>query len=88
MVAHTYNPSYSGGRDQEDCSLIPAHANSSQEPSSKKIPSQKKGDGRVVQGVGLSSSPGTKKKTKESENWEWDVTQVAEHIPGKQKALS
>jgi hypothetical protein len=23
-VAHTYNPSYSGGRDQEDCDLKPA----------------------------------------------------------------
>jgi hypothetical protein len=21
LVAHTYNPSYSGGRDQEDCGL-------------------------------------------------------------------
>jgi hypothetical protein len=31
-VAHTYNPSYSGGRDQEDCSLKPALANSSQDP--------------------------------------------------------
>jgi hypothetical protein len=28
-VAHTYNPSYSGGRDQEDCGLKPAWANSS-----------------------------------------------------------
>jgi hypothetical protein len=24
LVAHTYNPSYSGGRDQEDCGLKPA----------------------------------------------------------------
>jgi hypothetical protein len=23
-VAHAYNPSYSGGRDEEDCGLIPA----------------------------------------------------------------
>jgi hypothetical protein len=27
-VAHIYNSSYSGGRDQEDCSLKPARANS------------------------------------------------------------
>jgi hypothetical protein len=27
-VAHTYNPSYSGGRDQGDCSMKPAWANS------------------------------------------------------------
>jgi hypothetical protein len=40
LVAHTYNPSYSGGRDQEDRSLKPAQANSSQDPISK-TPSQK-----------------------------------------------
>jgi hypothetical protein len=27
-VAHAYNPSNSGGRDQEDCGLRPALANS------------------------------------------------------------
>jgi hypothetical protein len=31
-VAHTCNPSYSGGRDQEDCGLMPAPANSFREP--------------------------------------------------------
>jgi hypothetical protein len=41
-VAHAYNPSYSGGRDQEDHSLKPAQANSSQDPISKK-PNTKKG---------------------------------------------
>jgi hypothetical protein len=34
-VAHTYNPSNSGGGDQEDRSLKPAGANSSQDPISK-----------------------------------------------------
>jgi hypothetical protein len=34
-VAHKYNPSYSGGRDQEDHDLKPAQANSSQDPISK-----------------------------------------------------
>jgi hypothetical protein len=29
LMAHTYNPSYSGGRDQEDHGLKPAQANSS-----------------------------------------------------------
>jgi hypothetical protein len=29
LVAHAYNPSYSGGRDQEDCGLRPAQENSS-----------------------------------------------------------
>jgi hypothetical protein len=28
LVAHACNPSYSGGRDQEDCSSKPAWANS------------------------------------------------------------
>jgi hypothetical protein len=31
----TYNPSYSGGRDQEDHGLKPALANSSRDPISK-----------------------------------------------------
>jgi hypothetical protein len=29
LVAHACNPSYSGGRDQEDCGLRPAQENSS-----------------------------------------------------------
>jgi hypothetical protein len=29
LVAHTYNPSYSGGRDQEDSGSKPDQANSS-----------------------------------------------------------
>jgi hypothetical protein len=36
LVAHTSNPGYSGGRDQEDCSSKPAQATSSQDPTSKK----------------------------------------------------
>jgi hypothetical protein len=31
-VAYAYNPSYAGGRDQEDCGSKPAWANSSQDP--------------------------------------------------------
>jgi hypothetical protein len=34
-VAHACNPSYLGGRDQEDLSSKPAWANSSQDPISK-----------------------------------------------------
>jgi hypothetical protein len=34
-VAHSCNPSYSGGRDQEDLSSRPAWANCSQDPISK-----------------------------------------------------
>jgi hypothetical protein len=49
-VAHACNSSYSGGRDQEDHSLKPTWANSSQDPISK-IPSQIRAS-EVVQGVG------------------------------------
>jgi hypothetical protein len=31
-VAHVHNPSYSGGRDEEDQGLKPAQANSSMRP--------------------------------------------------------
>jgi hypothetical protein len=40
LVAHACNPSYSGGRDQEDRSLKPARANSLRDPILKN-PSQK-----------------------------------------------
>jgi hypothetical protein len=40
--AHAYNPSYSGGRNQEDHDLKPAQANSSQDPISKKKKKKKK----------------------------------------------
>jgi hypothetical protein len=35
-MAHTYNPSYSGGKEQEDHGLNPAQANSSWDPISRK----------------------------------------------------
>jgi hypothetical protein len=47
-VAHTYNPRYSGGRDQDGHSLKPAWANSSQDTVLKN-PSQKRAGG-VAQG--------------------------------------
>jgi hypothetical protein len=34
-VAHAYDPSYSGSRDQENHGLKPAKPNSSQDPISK-----------------------------------------------------
>jgi hypothetical protein len=37
QVAHAYDPSNSGGRDQEDCSLKPVQENSSQDPISTKM---------------------------------------------------
>jgi hypothetical protein len=56
-----YNPSYSGGRDQEDCSLKPAQANSSWSPYLKK-PFTKIGLVEWLKVKALSSSPSTKKK--------------------------
>jgi hypothetical protein len=50
VVAHSYNPSYSGGRDEEDCSLKPDWANSLQDPISKDS-SQKRAGGKA-QGEG------------------------------------
>jgi hypothetical protein len=50
-MAHAYNLSYSGGRDQEDCSLKPTWANSSQDPISKKTHHKKRAGG-VAQGIG------------------------------------
>jgi hypothetical protein len=59
-VAHSCNPSYSGGRDQEDCSLKPAWTNSLQEPILKN-PSQKR-TGRMAQCVGPEFKPQLWKK--------------------------
>jgi hypothetical protein len=50
MVAHTCNPSYSGGGDQEDQGSKPVQANSSRDPTSKTISSKRAGG--VAQGVG------------------------------------
>jgi hypothetical protein len=50
-VAHTCNPSCSGGRDQEDHSSKFAQASSSPDPTSKKNPSKKMAGG-MAQGVG------------------------------------
>jgi hypothetical protein len=57
LVAHAYNPSYSGGRDQEDHNSKPDQGNSfMRHYLKKKNPSQKR--------AGLSSSPSTDKKKK------------------------
>jgi hypothetical protein len=50
LVAHTCNPSYSGGRDQEDHGSKPAQANSVRDPILK-IPNTKRVGG-MAQGVG------------------------------------
>jgi hypothetical protein len=55
-VAHTCNPSYSGGRDQEDRSWKPAWANISVRPYIKKTLHKKRAGG-VAQGVGPDFKP-------------------------------
>jgi hypothetical protein len=65
MVAHTWNPSYSGGRDQEDRSLKPVRGNSLRDPILKKIHDKKVG---VAQGVGPEFKPQYSKKIKSSDS--------------------
>jgi hypothetical protein len=60
-VALAYNPIYSGGRDQEDCGLKPAQANSSTRPYLKK-PVTKIELVEWLKVKSLSSSPSTAKK--------------------------
>jgi hypothetical protein len=67
-VAHTCNPSFSGGRDQEDPSSKPAWANSSQDSILKK-PIPKKGLAEWLKGKALSSNPSTTRKKKK----EWMI---------------
>jgi hypothetical protein len=50
LVAHAYNPSYSGGSDQEGRGSEPALADSSVRPCLEKT-HHKKGTGGVTQGV-------------------------------------
>jgi hypothetical protein len=64
-LAHTCNPSCSGGRDQEDHCLKSAWANSFGDPISKTLitkKKKKKGTGAVAQGVGPEFKPKYQKK--------------------------
>jgi hypothetical protein len=65
LVAHTCNPSYLGGRVQEDRGSKPTWANSLQDPILK-MPNTKAG--RVAQGVGPDSSSSTTKKERKKES--------------------
>jgi hypothetical protein len=67
-VIHTCNPSYSGGRDQEDRGLRPSQANSSKDPILKQNPSQKRAGG-VAPGVGPEFKPSPLKKKKLFGGW-------------------
>jgi hypothetical protein len=70
-VAHAFNPSYSGGRDQEDHGSKPAWANSSPDPILKKpFTKNKKRAGGVAQGVGPEFKPQYQKKKREKSEWQ------------------
>jgi hypothetical protein len=60
-VAHAYNPSYSGGRDQEDCDLSQPRQIVRETLSQKKKNSQKRAGG-VAQGVDPEFKPQYHKK--------------------------
>jgi hypothetical protein len=62
-VAQACNPSYSGGRDQENSGLMPVQANILQDPILKK-PITRKGLVEWLKVQTLSSSPNTAKKKK------------------------
>jgi hypothetical protein len=60
LVAYTYNPSYSGGRDEGDQDLKPFVRPCLKKPFTKK--------GRVAQGVGPKFKPQCCKKEKKQES--------------------
>jgi hypothetical protein len=60
-MAHACNPSYSGGRDQEDHSAKPAQGNNLRDPILN--PTQKRAGG-VAQGIGSEFKPQYHKKKK------------------------
>jgi hypothetical protein len=62
-VAHSFNPSYSGGRDQEDCSSKPVQANSSRDPILKN-PTTKNWASGMAHGEGLEFKPQYRKINK------------------------
>jgi hypothetical protein len=64
-VTHTYNPSYSAGRDQEDRGLKAAQAKSSRDPISKKT-HHRKGLAEWIK-VGPKFKPQYRGKKKERE---------------------
>jgi hypothetical protein len=69
-VAHAHKPSYSGGRDQKDCSLKPAPANSSTSSYLEKIHHKKRAGG-VAQGEDHELKPEYPVPAKNPNNKQW-----------------
>jgi hypothetical protein len=63
-VAHGCNPSYSGGKDQEDHGSNPAQANSSRDLILEKKTITKKRAGGVAQDIGPEFKPQYRQKKK------------------------
>jgi hypothetical protein len=74
LVAHTCNPNYSRGRDQEDCGSKPTQANSSQDPISK-VPITKRAGG-VAPGKGPEFKPQNHTHTKKIRRHVKQISQV------------
>jgi hypothetical protein len=73
-VAHTCNPSYSGGKDRENHGSKPAQANISTRSYLEKNPSEKKKGCWSGQGVGAEFNPQYhKKKKKERKKINWTL---------------
>jgi hypothetical protein len=68
-VAHAYNTSDSGGRDQEDRNSKPAQANSLRDPILKIPITIKKRAGGLAKGVGPEFKPQYHKKKKKMVTW-------------------
>jgi hypothetical protein len=83
LVAQTYNPSNSGGRDQEDHGLKPAPANSSKRPYLEKT--QKK-TGGVAQGVGPEFKPYNCQKKKKPTTHVVDKNEPRQNLSGEERA--
>jgi hypothetical protein len=82
LVTHTCNPSYSGGRDQEDHSSKPVPANSSVRPYLEKPIT--KWAGGVAEGVGPEFKPQhlkkKNKKKKKKKGIVWTFSYVNSYI--------
>jgi hypothetical protein len=76
-VAHAYNPSFSGGRDQEDLGSKPAWANSSGDPTSKNA--SQKWVGGVALGVGPEFEPQVLQKTNKQKNQTHHFSNIPEN---------
>jgi hypothetical protein len=85
LVAHTCNPNYSGGRDQEDLGWKPPQANSLQDPISK-IPNTKKRTGGVAQVVERLHSKHEALRSNPKKR-DGGVVQAVEHLSSKCKGL-